>query len=353
MKRRIVILADKKLGPLTSKMANGAIRYLPEEVVAVIDSRYAGKVVQQVLNFGDNIPIVSSLEESLRFSPNTMLIGISPPAGEFPAPWYPLVIKALQNKLNIISGLHDRLSDVQEFRVLAEKYHVKIMDLRKNIHPDVLARGSARNFRSKIILTIGTHGNVGKMTTTIETVKQLQKMGKSADWLATGQIGILIKGNGIPLDAIRGDFLSGAVESALASMDGNFEYIFVEGQGSLQHLGYSSVSAALLHGALPDAMIMCHRTDIGISEYGIDTDDLHTAITLHENLLNFIKPARVVGISLNTYNLSVKKAIATIEKVHTNTQLPVTDPLRFEVKILAEAIVEYFSKYTKKSQNGV
>ena len=269
MKRKMVILAEKKLGPTTSKMANGALRYLPDEIVAVIDSRYAGKTVQQILGFGGIIPVVSSLEEALNFHPTSMLIGISPPGGEFPTEWYPVVIQALQNKLDIISGLHDFIGDVPEFKVLAEKYNVKIQDLRKNTRPDTLARGLARSFKSRIILTVGTHGNVGKMTATIEIVKYLHRTGVSADWLATGQIGILIKRKGIPLDAVRGDFLSGAVESALVPMDGNCKYLFVEGQGSLQHLGYSSVALGLLHGSLPDAMILCHRTDLGISDYGV------------------------------------------------------------------------------------
>jgi len=342
MKRRIVILAEKKLGPVTSKMANGAIRYLPEEIVAVIDSRYSGKTVEQVLGFGGIIPVVSSLEESLKFHPNSMLIGISPAGGEFPSEWYPLVIQALQNKLNIISGLHDFISDIPEFKVLAEKYNVKIRDLRKSEHPDILARGLARNFKSKIILTVGTHGNIGKMTATIEIVRYLQKTGISADWLATGQIGILIKGKGIPLDTIRGDFLSGAVESALVPLDGNFEYIFVEGQGSLQHLGYSSVSLGLLHGALPDAMILCHRTDLGISDYGVDTTDFRCAIDLNEKVVSFVKPSKVIAISLNTYNLSEERAIKYIESVQNNVGLPVTDPVRFGAKVLADAVLNYF-----------
>ena len=128
MKRKIVILAEKNLGPLTSKMANGAIRYLNDEVVAVIDSSNAGKTVQEVLRFGGEIPIYESIDEAMSLSPNALLIGISPPGGKFPSEWYPLLITALQNRLNIISGLHDFLDDIVEFRVLADKYNV-IMSL--------------------------------------------------------------------------------------------------------------------------------------------------------------------------------------------------------------------------------
>jgi len=348
MKRRIVILAERRLGPITSKMANGIIRYLEKDIIAIVDSTKSGQTAQQVLGFGGEIPVYATLDESLLHHPNTLLIGISPPGGQFPSEWYSTIIKAIQNKLNIVSGLHEFLNDVPEFKVLAEKYNVKLIDLRHYDYKGIIARGIAKNFKSKIILTVGTHGNIGKMTATIEMVKQMQKSGKSADWLATGQIGIMIKGKGIPLDTIKGDFISGAVESAIASIDGNFEYIFVEGQGSIQHLGYSPVALGLMHGTLPDAMILCHRTDIGISDYGVNTDDIEASIRLHEQMLGFVKPSKVIGISLNSYNLSDERAGQLVEDLKTRTGLPVTDPIRFGAEPLSEAIITYFQNYKKQ-----
>jgi uncharacterized NAD-dependent epimerase/dehydratase family protein len=348
MKRRIVILAEKKFGPLTSKMANGTIRYLNEEVVAVIDSANAGKTVEAVLGFGGDIPVYGTLDEAFRHNPNTLLIGISPPGGRFPSAWYPLVINAIQNKLHIISGLHEYLSEIAEFTVLAEKYRVRIVDLRKHKKPDLLARGIARKFRSKIILTVGTHGNIGKMTTTIELVREMQDRGKSADWVATGQIGILIKGKGVPVDSIKGDFISGNVEAAIASADGNYEYVFVEGQGTLQHLGYSATALGLLHGTLPDAMILCHRTDIGVSKFGVNTDDLSRMIRLHEEMVSFVKPSKVVGICLNTYNLPDDKSMAIINEIQKTTGLPATDPIKYGTGNIIDGLLKYFSTYKKR-----
>jgi uncharacterized NAD-dependent epimerase/dehydratase family protein len=348
MKRRIVILAEKKLGPLTSKMANSTIRYLNEEVVAVIDSANAGKTVEDVLGFGGEIPVYGILDEAFRHNPNTLLIGISPPGGKFPSAWYPLIINAIQNKLHIISGLHEYLSDIAEFTVLAEKYRIRIVDLRKNNKPNILARGIARKFRSKIILTVGTHGNIGKMTTTIELVNEMQDRGKSADWVATGQIGILIKGKGVPVDSIKGDFISGNVEAAIASVDGNYEFVFVEGQGSLQHLGYSSAALGLLHGTLPDAMILCHRTDIGVSKFGVNTDDLNRMIRIHEDMVAFTKPSKVVGICLNTYNLSDDRSMALIDETQKKTGLPTTDPIKYGTGNIIDGMLKYFSTYKKR-----
>lgn len=350
MKRKIAILADKKFGPLTSKMANGAIRYLQDEVIAVIDSSTAGKTVNDVLGFGGEIPIYGTLDETFRHNPNTLLIGISPPGGKFPSAWYPLVIKAIQNKLHIISGLHELLSDIAEFNVLAEKYRIRISDLRKSKNPDILARGIAKKFRSKTILTVGTHGNVGKMTATIEMVREMQERGKSADWLATGQIGKLIKGKGVPVDSIKGDFISGNVEASIAAIDGNYEYIFVEGQGSIQHLGYSAVALGLLHGSLPDAMILCHRTDIGVSDYGVNTNNLAEIIRLHENMVSFVKPSKVIGICINTYHLSNEKSSELINEIKDKTKLPVTDPIKFGTKNLVDGILKYFSTYQKPNR---
>lgn len=350
MKRRIVILADKKFGPLTSKMANSAIRYLHDEIVSVLDTANAGKNVESVIGFGGDLPVYGTLEESFRHNPNTLLIGISPPGGKFPSEWYPLVISAIQNKLHIISGLHEFLSDIAEFAVLAEKYRVKITDLRKNKRPNILARGIARKFRSKTILTVGTHGNIGKMTATIEIVKDMQDRGKSADWLATGQIGILIKGKGIPVDSIKGDFISGNVEAGIASLDGKYEYVFVEGQGSIQHLGYSAAALGLLHGTLPDAMILCHRTDIGVTKYGVNTDNLSDVIKLHEDMVSFVKPSKVIGISLNTYHLSDEKSTELIDQIEQRTGLSTTDPIKFGPRKLTNEIIKYFNKYKKETR---
>lgn len=350
MKRRIVILADKKLGPVTSKMANGAIRYLNDQVVTVIDSSNSGKTVQEVVGFGGDIPVYDTLDESLRHDPNTLLIGISPAGGKFPSQWYPLIINAIQNRLHIVSGLHEFLSDIAEFTVLAEKYRIRITDLRKSKKPDLLARGIAKRFRSKIILTVGTHGNIGKMTTTLELVKDMQERGKSADWLATGQIGILLKGKGVPIDSIKGDFISGNIEAATASIDGNYEFVFVEGQGSIQHLGFSPVALGIMHGCLPDAMILCHRTDVGVSEYGVDTNNIARIINLHEQMLAFVKPAKVIGISVNTYNLNDEKAKEIVMDLQNKTGLPTTDPVRFGPEILTDALISYFADHKKISR---
>lgn len=282
------------------------------------------------------------MEETLVYEPNALLIGISPPGGALPSEWYSLIIQAIQNKLNIISGLHESVSDIAEFSILAKKYGVKIQELRKYTGPDILAKGLAKNFRSKIVLTVGTHGNSGKMTSTILMVNALQEMGRSAEWFATGQIGIFLKKRGIPLDAIKGDFISGILEHHLSKIDGNYEFLFVEGQGSFFHLAYSSVSLGIIHGCLPDAMILCHRPDVGINDYGVDTNNLSKAIEMNNLLASMVKPSKITGIALNTYNLSVEKAQQLIDETMKETGLPTTDPVRFGSEVLINSLLTYF-----------
>jgi uncharacterized NAD-dependent epimerase/dehydratase family protein len=345
MKKQIVILAEKKLDPIISKMAVLAIRYLNEQIVAVIDSTNAGKRVQDVLGFGGDIPIYSSLDESLQHQPNTLIIGIIPRGGHVPSEWYPVMIKAIQNKLNIINGLQEFLAGIPEFSVLSKKYGTKIHDLKKYKEANVIAKGRAKKFRSKIVLTIGTNHNAGKLTTTIEMVKELQKMGKSADWLPTGQTGIMIKGKGIPLEMVRGYYISGEIESATAKIDGNYEYIVIQGQGALHNAAMAPVAMGLLQGTLPDAMVLCHR----YTENGSYKEYIKSLIHIYENIISYIKPAKIAAVSLNTYKLNDEKASNVVQELQAHLGLPVIDPIRFGARDLAAALVSYFSIYKKIS----
>ena len=56
-----LILAEGQFGPLTSKTANSCIRYTPERVLGVIDSRRAGKTANEILGFGGDIPVIATI----------------------------------------------------------------------------------------------------------------------------------------------------------------------------------------------------------------------------------------------------------------------------------------------------
>ena len=245
--------------------------------------------------------------------------------------------------MNIINGLQEFLSTIPEFSVLSKKYGVKIVDLKMIKDSSAIAKGRAKNFRSKIVLTIGTNHNAGKLTTTLELVKELQRRGKSADWLPTGQSGILIKGKGTAFEMVRGQFISGEIESAAAKIDGNYEYVFIQGQGALHNSVLAPVTIGLLQGTLPDALVLCHR----LTDNGLNKDSISSLIQIYESILSYNKPAKVAAVSLNTYKISDEKALQAIQELSQFLKLPVTDPVRFGAEDLADILISYFSTYKK------
>ncbi|HEV2131544.1 MAG TPA: DUF1611 domain-containing protein, partial [Longimicrobiaceae bacterium] len=141
---RYLILAEGHFGPQTSKTANSALRYFPERVVGVVDSRHGGRSVQQILRFGGEIPVVGGIEEGLALGPTALLIGIAPRGGQLPEEWRPLLRRVMEEGLDIVSGLHFHLSDDPELSRLAAARGVRLLDLRKPPADLPVATGLAR-----------------------------------------------------------------------------------------------------------------------------------------------------------------------------------------------------------------
>lgn len=345
-RRRILILAEGRFSPLGSKTANQAIRYIPEEIVGVIDSQNAGKTVQQVLGFGGTIPVFPDLHNALITRPDTLLIGIAPTGGKLPESWRKIIIETIENRLNIINGLHTFLSDDNEFRYLAQMYQVNIFDLRK-ISPEYfcIAKGSWKTRTSKTILTVGSDCNVGKMTASLELHREFLRRGLNSDFVATGQTGILLSGRGIAVDAIVSDYVAGAIEREIDSrvMEGK-QFLHVEGQGSLTHQGYSGVTLSLMHGVMPDAMVMVHHPIRHKDDYGFSIDNLKMLIDLHESILSPFKSSKVVAVAINTINMTPRQVEQSKNEIEAQTGLPVGDVLSQDVKMLADALLKYLDR---------
>jgi uncharacterized NAD-dependent epimerase/dehydratase family protein len=350
MDRRILILAEGKFSPLRSKTANGAIIYLRDEVVAVIDSTKAGMTAQQVLGYGGDIPVVRDLAEGLVYKPTHLLIGIAPTGGRLPEEWRHVIRQALQNGHHILSGLHTILSDDPEFSELARKHGAEITDYRK-IPPEaeVVAKGSWRTRKARTVLTVGSDCNIGKMTTILQIHREFLNRGVRADFVATGQTGMMIQGRGIAVDSIVGDYIAGCIEREIdRSESEGHEYILVEGQGALTHIGYSGVTLGLLHGTMPDAMILCHQPTRLKDDYGLPIPPLDQLVTVHEDLIKFFRDTKVVGIGLNSVGLSDRESAEAAEIIERETGLPAIDTLRFGAGRLVDAILEYCSVPVRK-----
>ena len=341
-----LILAEGQFGPLTSKTANSCIRYTPERVVGVIDSRRAGKTAADILGFGGAIPVVANIEEGLRLSPTALLVGIAPQGGRLPDEWRTTIRRAIEQGMDIWSGLHTFIGDDPELRALADKRGVAIHDLRRPPADLPVAGGRVRTVDATVVLTVGADCNIGKMTAALQMRDGLRARGNRVAFAGTGQTGILIDGGGVAVDAVIADFIAGAAERLVLDSAKDADIVLVEGQGSVIHPGYSGVTLGLIHGSLPHAMVMCHqpsRLHINNNPW-VKLPPLGDLIELHEALVRHLRPAPVIAVSLNTYDLSERKAKAVIRKIERETGLPTTDPVRFDPEPVVDAIDRFHRK---------
>jgi uncharacterized NAD-dependent epimerase/dehydratase family protein len=349
---RFLILADGDFGPLSSKTANSCIRYFPERIVAVLDRTQAGKTVQEVLGFGGKIPVVADFERGAAAGKGAtaLLIGIAPPGGRLPDEWKGWLRSAIERGLEIWSGLHTFISDDPDLGPLAKSRGVRILDARRPPPNLPIADGRAAEVDAFVILTVGSDCNVGKMTAQLELRDELVRRGHKTSFVATGQTGIFIEGWGTAVDAVVADFIAGAAEQlVLEGAKGN-DIVLVEGQGSLIHPGYSGVTLGLMHGACPDALILCHQvTRDFIGDYHgrapwVKIPPYPELIDIYERAAQPVHPTKVIGICLNTYDMDESAAREAVARAAEETGLPATDPVRFDSSPLVEAIVEEAAK---------
>ena len=347
---RFLILADGDFGPMTSKTANSVIRYLPERTVGVLDRQQAGKTVQDVLGFGGRIPVVDSIRAGLALGPTAVLVGIAPQGGRLPEEWRNWLGEALDAGCNLWSGLHTFLGDDPILATKARAAGRRIFDLRRP-PPDLpIASGAAKAVEPYVVLTVGTDCNVGKMTAQLQLTRGLNAAGLRTRFVATGQTGIMIEGWGIAVDAVVADFVAGAAERLVLQGSSDADIVLVEGQGSINHPGYSAVTLGLMHGSCPDAMILCHQsTREYLGDYRpaawLRIPPLNEYIRLYETIGSAMHPTKVIGISLNTYDMSDEAARSACEAANRETGLPATDPVRFDPAPLLNAVRQGRQEY--------
>lgn len=347
--RRIAILAEGAFGPLSAKTAMGVLRYGADPVVAVIDSTNAGRMADEVIGqpggVGAGVPIVASVADALELRPDTLLIGIAPIGGRLPEAWRPGILQALTAKLDVISGLHHFLGDDPELAAAARASGASIWDVRRP--PADLAQrirtGAAHRPGSHTVYFCGSDCDVGKMTVAFEVTREAQRRGLSAGFAASGQTGIMISGEGIPVDRFISDFVAGGVEALTLDFANRYDWAFIEGQGSLIHPAYSAVTLGLLHGCAPDLLILCHQagreTIYGYPDTPIPP--LPVVRKIYEDAAAWLKPATTVAVALNTFGLSDGDARAAIASTEAEMGLPATDPVRYGAGKLVEALLAH------------
>jgi len=332
------------------KTATGVIRYGQDTVVAAIDSTKAGQSVAQALGapFGHDIPVVRDIHEALTHRSDTLLIGIAPMGGALPEAWRWQLLAAIEAGLNLISGLHFFLADDEELHAAAEKHGVTIWDVRRPTAQNRVAQFLPHRPGSHTVLLVGSDCAVGKMTAALELDIEARRRGLSSGFVATGQTGIMISNNGLPADRIISDFLAGMMEEVVLDFTNKYDWVFVEGQGALNHPGYSPVTLGLIHGSMPDAMIFCHK--VGTTQIEGYTycpyPSLNRMIALNEDTVSWVRPERpckVAGLALVTFGLSDQQAKDAIQQAEHEAGLPATDVMRFGASKLMDALEAYLT----------
>lgn len=260
----------------------------------------------------------------------TLVIGVANRGGIIPDSWLPSLKQALLCGMDIAAGLHQRLIDVPQLRTLAAQCGQQLIDVRCPSQTFPVATGKKRT--GKRLLPVGTDCSCGKMYTALAIERALLARGSKATFRATGQTGSLISGTGISIDAVVADFIAGAVE--LLSPDNDAEHWdVIEGQGSLFHPSFAGVTTGIIHGAQPDALVLCHEPTRKTMR-GIDypLPDLKTCMELNLTMARLTNSSvRFVGISINTAALTPTQAEEVLNQVEDQFGIPVVDPVRHGV----------------------
>ena len=343
--RRLVILTEG-YGIDDAKTATGIIRYGSDDIVAVLDSTMVGRNVSESLP-GHDIPFVGRLSDALDrpVGPDGLLLGIAPTGGKLPPAWRSIILEAIDAGLDIHSGLHQFLAEDPEFAGAAARTGSRLIDYRRP--PDRMETTLGRRHLpgKRVILTVGTDSAIGKMSVALELVAAGRRDGASAVMVPTGQTGMMIEGWGAAVDRLISDFTNGTVEWLVEQGEARGDWVFIEGQGSIDHPAYSAVTMGLIHGGTPHAMVLVHKP--GLAEHDFDhlpdvsfpIAPLVPFIEMHERIAELIAPSKVVAIALNTsLYASDDEARALVAAIRKETGLPTDDIVRFGADGLWSAI---------------
>ncbi|MGI3163874.1 N-acetyltransferase DgcN [Pseudooceanicola sp. 200-1SW] len=280
-----------------------------------------------------------TLAEAKAAGAKTLVIGVANRGGVISQAWKKVLIEALEEGFDIASGLHNLLRNEPDLKAVAEATGRTLHDVRIPSVQYPIASGVKR--KGKRCLAVGTDCSVGKMYTALCMDKEMKKRGLKSSFRATGQTGILITGDGVPLDAVIADFMAGSIEYLTPDNDDD-HWDMIEGQGSLFHASYSGVTMALVHGGQPDALVLCHEPTRehmrGLPDYKLpELSDLRDVAM---KLASWVNPdVKVIGVSVNTQHMSEEDAQAYLAKVEADLGLPATDPYRYGADKLVDALI--------------
>ncbi len=304
---------------LAAKTAQGIAHWRPEWCLGQI--RLAGCNADLGLT-------EMTLTEAVEAGARTLVVGVANRGGVISHDWIDILEKALIVGLDLAAGLHSRLADVPSLAAVAAQHGRRLIDVRHPTREFQIGNGEKR--AGKRLLTVGTDCSVGKMYASLALEKEMRAQGLSVDFRATGQTGILIAGDGISVDAVVADFISGAIEWLAPANDPD-HWDVIEGQGSLFHASFAGVSLGLLHGAQPDALVLCHEPTRGhmrgLPGHALPSlkDCLEANLAATRLTNPEVAPA---GVAVNTSQMAEGTAGDLLRRIEDDLGLPAVDPFK-------------------------
>jgi len=347
MRPRAIVLAEGVYGSTNGKTAHGLVRYSRRyEIVGVIDSTFAGLDAGYVLDgkYRD-IKIYSSIEETMPLNPEVLIVGAATDGGYLPKEYRPYIRKAISMGMDIVSGLHEFLSDDPEFSSLAESMGVKITDVRKMfLKKQEFFTGEIEKVDSIKVAVLGTDSAIGKRTTTIMLTETLKEMGYKAIFVGTGQTAWMQGAEYVALiDAMINDFVAGGIESEVvrAWKDHHPDFILIEGQGGILHPAYPG-GFEIIAAARPEAIILQHAPKRvfydGFEKYPIPD------VSKFMKIIELLSDHPVTGITLNTERMNEYEVPSYINEYEEKYGVPVDAPIYTGVNKIAMRLIDMLSK---------
>ena len=325
----LLFLGDAR-DELAAKTARGVFRWRPEWCL--------GQLRLEGCKASLDLPDMT-VEEAVRKGAKTLIIGVANAGGVVGENWTDTLVRALHAGLDLASGLHVRLSALSLVREAARVRNRQLFDVRHPPREFAVGKGTRR--AGKRLLTVGTDASVGKMYATLALEEELRRRDVACTFRATGQTGIFIAGEGVSVDAVVADFISGATEWLTPENDPD-HWDLIEGQGSLSHPSYAGVTLGLIHGAQPDAIVVCHeptRTNMrGLPDWPLP--ELGACIEANLQAARLTNPDVVcAGLSINTQALGQAEAEALLDELGKSHGLPCVDPIRTGVGAIADRLL--------------
>ncbi|MEO1082225.1 MAG: DUF1611 domain-containing protein [Pseudomonadota bacterium] len=313
----LLFLGDEQR-PTYAKTAQGLVDWRRELCAGQL------RLSQGALDLGlPDLDIAAARDAGVR----SLVIGTALVGGSIPESWIDTLCSAARAGLDVVAGLHTRLTSIAPLVAAVEASGAELIDVRTP--PTDRSVGTGRRRSGNRLLTVGTDCALGKKYTALALERDLHRRGQKASFRASGQTGIMIAGGGVPIDCVVADFLSGAAE-ALSPDNDDDHWDVIEGQGSLFHPGYAAVSHGLLLGSQPDAFVVCHASGRREVEGwpGFSLPSIGEVIERTVAIGRLTNPRiRCVGISVNCSSITADERPAYLASLAEEHGLPCVDPM--------------------------